>query len=170
MDISLTDLQHTYSGKSTEELLSLHTRGTLTETAYEVLEAELSRRSVAVPPRAGLEKELAAAKESYRRMRLSAHWKGEAPLASAYWLIGVLGFWVAYGVFLLASHLSRVLSAAALVLLLAVMVFAWVSIWRCWNNSSWRGWGYIARAIVVIDVITVVAVAISVIYQVRALD
>jgi hypothetical protein len=169
MEIDLAGLQQTYAGKSTEELLALHGRGTLTDVGYEALEAELRRRSVAVPARVLLAEELAAAEDRYQRMTLSAHWRGEAPLASAYWLIGTLGFWLTYGVFLIASQLARSLAAVAFVVLLVVIAFSWVSIWRCWKNSGWLGWGYIARALVVLNIITLGAVAVSVVYRVRGL-
>jgi hypothetical protein len=44
MGVTLTDLQETYSSRSSEDLLSLHRRGTLTDLAYSALEAELVRR------------------------------------------------------------------------------------------------------------------------------
>jgi hypothetical protein len=40
-------LAETYAGRSDEEMRSLHATGTLTETAYEILERELRSRDVA---------------------------------------------------------------------------------------------------------------------------
>lgn len=49
--VTAGDLKRTYSDKADEELLVLHARGTLTELAYETIEAELTKRGVPVPPR-----------------------------------------------------------------------------------------------------------------------
>jgi hypothetical protein len=51
MEVTLTDLQRTYAGKTDEELLDLHRRGTLTEIAYQAIETELASREMAVPAR-----------------------------------------------------------------------------------------------------------------------
>src|SRR5262245_26470532 len=125
MDVTLTDLQQTYSSRSSEDLLSLHGRGTLTDLAYAALEAELVRRGVAVPPRPAGDAEAAVAEEKFRRTTLAAHWKGEAPLASAYWLIGTLGFWLVYGAFVFASQFFPLIAPVLFVALLAVIVFGW---------------------------------------------
>ncbi len=45
-------LKHTYSAKSDDELLDLHAGPTLTETAYELLEAELQTRGLSFLPAA----------------------------------------------------------------------------------------------------------------------
>jgi len=169
MDVTLANLQQTYSGKSSEELLSLHGRGTLTDLAYNALEGELARRGVGVPPRPEGDAEAAAAQESSRRTTLSAHWRGEAPLASAYWLIGTLGFWLVYGAFVFASQFVPLVAPGLAVVLLAVIVFGWVSIWRCWKNTRWPAWGFIARGLVIIYVLTVVATAVNVLYQIGVL-
>jgi hypothetical protein len=51
MEVTISDLRRAYFTKADEELLLLHKSGTLTETAYEALEAELVRREIPVPPR-----------------------------------------------------------------------------------------------------------------------
>ena len=170
MHVTLADLQRTYSGRSSEDLLSLHGRGTLTDLAYSALEAELVRRGVAVPPRPAGDAEAAAADDKFRRTTLAAHWRGEAPLASAYWLIGTLGFWLVYGAFVFASQFVPIIAPVLLVVLLAVIVFGWVSIWRCWRNTSWPAWGFVARGLVIIYILVVAASAVNVLYQVRALQ
>ena len=97
--------------------------------------------------------------QPYRdNMTLAAHWRGQASLASAYWLVGTLGFWLVYALALGAYRLVPSLAPVAIVAVLAVLVFAWVSIWRCWRNTSWPNWGYIARASVIIYAILVAAV------------
>jgi hypothetical protein len=51
MEVTLSDLQITYAAKTDEELLRLHARGTLTEVAYQAIEAELAKRQITMPPR-----------------------------------------------------------------------------------------------------------------------
>jgi len=158
-------LAETYAGMSEEELRSLHARGTLTALAYEVLERQLRSRGIAVPerPDAGLIE--AQARREHARTTLRGHWRGEAPLASAYWLVGTLGFWVVYGAVILTRMLLPVLMPVAWAVMVAFLVFAWVSIWRCWRNTRWPVWGYVARAIVVMDVVLVFAVAVRLISE-----
>lgn len=143
------ELAETYASKSEEELRSLHALGTLTETAYEVLERELRSRGVAIPERPPLAQVEERARRENERTTLMAHWRGQASLASAYWLLGTLGFCVMYGLLILAYMFVQVLLPVALVLLLAFLIFAWVSIWRCWRNARSPIWGYVARALVV---------------------
>lgn len=52
MEVRLSDLQRGYAAKADEDLLELHARGTLTDLAYQAIEAELASRNIAVPPRA----------------------------------------------------------------------------------------------------------------------
>src|SRR5687767_2137919 len=104
MQASSTALAQTYSGKSDEELCSLHARGTLTAIAYEVLESELRRRGVAIPERPTPEKQTLEATRQHERTTLLGHWKGKASLASAYWLVGKLGFAIFYGLALLIKQ------------------------------------------------------------------
>jgi len=129
---------------------NLHSAGTLTDVAYEVLEAEFQGRGVAIPQRPE-----ASATPQGRPQSLMAHWHGQASLASAYWLIGVLGSVV-------FSTLFNLLGSNPLVLLIFLAwipytVFALVSIWRCAWNTSWKGWGYIARALVILNALYVLA-------------
>lgn len=148
MEIDKSALVQNYSAKSDEELLALHAAGALTETAYEVLEAELTHRGLAIPKRP----ETPAAPPG-RPQSLIAHWEGKASLASAYWLVGVLGSAVFSVFFKLAAH-PAAHSIAGLLIFIAYCpyaIFALVSIWRCAWNSSWRVWGYIARALVVVN-------------------
>ncbi|MBK8533968.1 MAG: hypothetical protein IPL59_01915 [Candidatus Competibacteraceae bacterium] len=51
MEIDKTALAQNYSAQSDDDLLALHEAGALTEMAYEVLEAELAHRGVAIPKR-----------------------------------------------------------------------------------------------------------------------
>ena len=47
MEVTASDLARTYSVKTDEDLLVLHGLGTLTDIAYETLEAELAKRQIA---------------------------------------------------------------------------------------------------------------------------
>ncbi len=152
-------LAETYAGKSDEELSSLHRRGTLTAVAYEVLECELQSRGIDVSARPDSAQVEETARRAHERTTLAGHWQGKAPLASAYWLVGTLGFWVVYGAALLTKTFVPMLMPLAWAAMVAFLVFAWVSIWRCAPNARWRVWGYIARFIVVLDAIVVIVVA-----------
>ena len=158
-------LAETYAEKSEEELRSLHARGTLTPLAYEVLERELRSRGIAVPERSDAAQVEDVARREHARTTLVGHWKGKAPLASAYWLIGTLGFWLVYGAVVLTKMFLPALMPLAWTAMVAFLVFAWVSIWRCWRNTRWPVWGYVARAIVVMDAVLVLAVAIRLISE-----
>lgn len=144
------ELAQKYATKSDDELLDLHSAGTLTDVSYEVLEAELKGRGVPIPQR-----HEASAGTQGRPRSLAAHWHGQASLASAYWLIGVLGnlaFYVLFWPLLIIAY------PLALVIVLAWIpygVFALVSVWRCAWNTSWKGWGYIARATVILNVLII---------------
>jgi len=155
LTIDRNALAENYAGKIDDELLRLHSAGTLTDVAYEALEAELARRSVPIPKRPE-----APVAPKGRPQSLGAHWRGKASLASAYWLIGALGG-------LLFSMLANMLSATPIVLLVFLAwipysVFALVSIWRCAWNTNWNGWGYLARASVLLNGVYVLAVLVGV--------
>ena len=144
MDIDKDALRENFATKSDEELLDLHAAGTLTEIAYGVLDTELAGRSLTIPARPE-----APATPQERPQSLRAHWEGKASLASAYWLIGVVGS-IVFGV------LFKLLASSPAIFLVTIawfpyIIFAMVSIWRCAWNANWRGWGYIARTIVVLN-------------------
>lgn len=160
-------LAEIYSGKSEEELRSLHGRGTLTEVAYEVLEREFRVRGLAVPARPATEQLELEARREHARITLAGHWNGKAPLASAYWLVGTLGSWLVYGAVVLTSYFLPVLMPLAWAGMSAFLIFAWVSIWRCWRNTRWPAWGYVARGMVVMNVFLVLVVAVSLIAEMR---
>jgi hypothetical protein len=164
MEVTLADLQLNYAGKADDELLRLYAAGTLTDIAYEALEAELAKRNVPVPARPAppTETEL---RDYERRMSLAAHWRGQASLASAYWLVGHLGVYMLVALTVLVYKLVPALTPVASLAVLALMVFAWVSIWRCWKNTRWPVWGYIARGMVILYVAQVGAVLVALLVQ-----
>jgi hypothetical protein len=158
-------LAETYAGKSEEELRSLHAMGTLTQVANEALERELQSRGVAVPARPEVAQLEHEARKEHARTTLAGHWKGKAPLASAYWLVGTLGFWLVYGAAVLTKKILPILMPVAWAVMVAFLIFAWVSIWRCWRNTRWPAWGYVARGMVVMNVVLVLVVAIRLISE-----
>ena len=82
-------------------------------------------------------------------------WRGQERLWKVFWLYN----------FLLGSAVIAAIDAVpaeqvVLVIFILVTALAWavwvgVSLWRCAFNSSWRGWGYIARGLVVLSVFLV---------------
>lgn len=169
MLIDRESLAKTYHDKEDAELLAFYSSDTLTELAREVLEQELAKRGITIPN--NLENAVVTSKLSSkpRPQSLRAHWRGQASLASAYWLIGVVGSAI-LGVMVhgleavidapeSASLHTNIQIALGLsytslsILSILYAIFATVSIWRCSWNSDWKGWGYIARFVVVVNAI-----------------
>lgn len=145
MDIDTKELAKNYAELSDEELLRMHASGDLTDMAYTVLETELARRGISIPQRKKILEE--------DTQSLRAHWEGKASLSSAYWLIGVLGNLIFLFVFKVVKIEEwRFLGLVVFLVWLAYFVFATVSIWRCAWNVHWKGWGYIARVIVILNI------------------
>jgi hypothetical protein len=72
-------LADAYAAMSDDELLGLHSSGTLTFPDYYALETEIAGRGLIIPKRPKI----------HWPRSLKAHWKGEASLASAFWGIGL---------------------------------------------------------------------------------
>jgi hypothetical protein len=154
MEIAIDELAQNYAELTNEELLSLHSLGGLTEDAYNALEMELSRRDVSIPERTT--EEAAPLEGGFPSLR--AYWKGKASLASAYWILGFLGNLVLTVIYkLIAVQESSLLNSIFLLISTTYSVFTCISIWRCAWNTSWKGWGYIARAFIAIGAIGAVA-------------
>jgi hypothetical protein len=153
MDLTASETAVRYAPKSNDELLSLHKSGALTDVGYERLESEMTRRAMTIPARSATGEALLAAEETFRRQTLLAHWRGEARLASAYWLVGVVGGWLIGGIVVGTAALAPRFLLLTVALLLIFVVFASVSIWRCAKNTSWIAWGYVARGIVVLNAV-----------------
>ena len=105
--------------------------------------------------------------QSPRRSGIRAGWRGEATLAWVYWgfgfgggllllAIGSFGFLLLLpytaneGQSVLVSPIFRAYLLIFAVIYAAYVVASAVMIWRCSFNVSWRGWGYLARAAVVV--------------------
>ena len=155
MDMTRTELETTYRDKDNDELLKIHKRGTLVELAYEILEEEMSRRSMEVPDRSETPHISTVHYQSLRD-----HWEGRARLVSAFWLLGVLGSLIVIflgGVFdtfyvnnLQNRETQRNLETAIGLVQLTYAIFALVSISRCGLNVNWKGWRNFSRAFVVL--------------------
>ncbi len=84
----------------------------------------------------------------------SRYWNGRAPLWKAFWLVGVLGqVLVLLGIGLASWVLRPILSALliygfAVLALMAMSVFASVSVWRCAVNAKQPPLGGLARVVV----------------------
>jgi hypothetical protein len=161
MGIDIEELAQSYIELSDEELLSLHSLGGLTEDAYNALEMELTRRDVSIPERTT--EETAPLEGGFPSLR--AYWNGKASLASAYWILGFLGNLVLTVIYkLIAVQESSLLNAILLLISATYSVFTCISIWRCAWNTSWKGWGYIARAFIAIGAIGAVVGLFTIIF------
>ena len=89
-------------------------------------------------------------------------WQGKRPLWEAFWVLGgtaLAAAWLAGSLLALALFDPvNVTDRPALTVLLygvffalgsAVLVFAWVAIWRCAENTGHRLWFYLARFLVI---------------------
>jgi len=154
-------LKTNYDATPTEDLVALYDSKALTDVAYDALEEVLSGRGFTFDLRG----DGGAAKSLFERFDgfMGAHWRGERSLASAFWLVGLVGTGLIMAA-TIASDMVFVLFLpvpwflqTVLVMgifgapLTAYLVFAWVSIWRCVWNTPWPVFGYIARFIVVIS-------------------
>jgi hypothetical protein len=161
MGIDIEELAQSYIELSDDELLSLHSSGGLTEVAYNALEMELSRRGVPIPVRTV--EETAPLEGGFPSLR--SYWEGKASLASAYWLLGGLGNLVLTVIYkIIATQESLFLNSIFLLIFTAYSVFTGISIWCCAWNTSWKGWGYIARAFIAIGAIGAVVGLFTIIF------
>ena len=157
-------LAENYRDKSTEELIVLHGQGTLTETAYSVLETELGKRGIASPKRS-------PPKSIEDTQSLRAHWEGRASLASAFWLVGGgANFFfivfldlvsIPFSLGIIPTFSGTTVEITLYVIwccLIAIvpLIFAYVCVWRCSSNTSWRGWSYLARAALILNLPVIV--------------
>lgn len=146
MEIDVVELTKHYAELSDGELLRLEASGELTESAYKVLEKELTKRGIHIPQRG---------KVKIYPQSLLAHWKGKARLSGAFWFLWVLGNFA----FAIATRIvggEELTASGVLVNLiwLPYLVFAAIAVWRCAFNTGWKGWAYLARAFVLINGVT----------------
>jgi len=148
MEITRESLIENYSLKNSEELLTLHSEGNITELAYEALEQILLDRGVTIPLRPLKPADIKSEDP------LREYWRGNRSLARAFWLVGILGSIILALLIkisikplalLFASAFGNGYLASILILLITFcyMLFATVSIWRCAKKS--QIWGWIVR-------------------------
>lgn len=148
MEITRASLQNLYQQTETDELLKLHSQGTLTDLAYHELETELIRRGMIPPPHPIVSDENQQSTHSYD------YWSGKKPLFTAWVMLGVIGHFM---VIIFLVGVAGILSGFELFrgkpfisfIPLPYFVFAWVSIWRCANNTHSKFLFIIARFYVV---------------------
>lgn len=164
MNINRERLSLRYSEMDIGELLELHGQGTLTEEAYALLEKELQNRNEPIPTRLTTE-EVQASQIGF----WEAHWSGKKSLSSAFMLVFVAGNIIVLGIALAASLLfydaigkSNNHFLYSMLLALAIytpyFVFSSVSVWRCSDNVGWKGWGIIAKVIVILWILRYVLI------------
>lgn len=94
-------------------------------------------------------------KNNARRGGAARFWRGEDRLWKAFWLLWVLGWWAVGTIAVLFQNAGGLPSYAGPTVLLLYMIWAGVGVWRCAFNVEWRGWGYIARSVVVLFVVLI---------------
>jgi hypothetical protein len=82
-------------------------------------------------------------------------WAGRERLWKVYWVYGVLA---SVGLLLVLRMLLAVGMPQVLMFAIVAPYQVWlvVSTWRCAFNADWRGWGYIARFLTVVSVLTTI--------------
>ena len=160
MEISASDLAKTYSTKTDDELVDLHGAGGLTEMAYEALENELRNRQIIVPARPVIPVEGNENNANLYKQSLKAHWRGEAPLWSAFWFIWVIGGFCANGLLAITEGMAPTMTFVVFPLVMIFFVFAAVSVWRCAQNTSKFIWKFLARTVVLFGIVQFVSVIV----------
>ena len=101
------------------------------------------------------------------------HWQGKGRLVTAFWLIGVVGQILlslinvlVIALAILVGYYDRESALVGYALLVGTLgtyplwliyaIYASVAIWRCAFNTSWSGWGYLARAWLILVLIVIV--------------
>ncbi len=154
MDVDREALRRTYSEKSDSVLLDLHAAGDLTDVAYEVIEDQLSKRGLDVPPRPE------PTPEEKSRFTVGEFWDGKATLTEAFWGVWVFGGVMAVVAQIVVGNVLLLLTGGSEAVLvvpyagwLAWVAFASVSVWRCAFNTRRKVWGYVVRGIVAVAVL-----------------
>lgn len=152
-----------------DELLHKVQTSALTETADEIAREILLSRGI-TPPAAN---EISQIVDKARRAPhvvfldyLSICFKGQARLASAFWILGFLiaGFWIVTLMALsFASNpiLSTFFELLFITALVAGSTFHLLSIWRCSLNTDMPIWTYAARTYVIFKSSVILAILFS---------
>jgi hypothetical protein len=84
---------------------------------------------------------------------VTSAWNGDTHLWKAFWLYSLMG--LNSGV-LIAGYVFGLVGIpyfAVWIAIAPVAVWAAVSVWRCAFNSRWQGWGYLARAVLIVQLL-----------------
>lgn len=76
------------------------------------------------------------------------YWRGRGPLWKVFWLWGVLGSWILFGIFMLAMRqlgLSLPLFLVAAAIMIPYTGWILTSVWQCAHNVHQYFWSNIAR-------------------------
>jgi hypothetical protein len=129
-----------YASMQTEELVALHSAGTLLDDAYPILELELARRGVAVGPRP------AQMVPPPELTFFAGHWSGAQSASSANLFVAAvvpallaLCLSMAYRLahyLTPESRLVELLPPTFAIAMLGYSAFAAVAIWRCARNEG----------------------------------
>lgn len=87
-------------------------------------------------------------------------WNGRARLWQAFWLVAVLGYWLCVFVMLALLRAAEslglnvvVVTVAASLWFLAIIVFSCVCVWRCAGNTSHEAMTALAKVWVVVSIL-----------------
>jgi len=135
------EVRKTLRRMDSEELLHRIKSWTLTSEAHQIALAELGSRGISknALPSDPIQIDVTPRAPGF----LARCWNGKEPLWKAFWLLGL-------GVIVL--HVPRyiisvpVLALGYALLIVAVHILWWVSIWRCAFRTSHWFWGVAARA------------------------
>ena len=83
-------------------------------------------------------------------------WGGQEKLWKVFWIYGVLFALPFVAAFLIAGKIGTFLLVLVGLIYLIYLVWVYVSMWKCSFNCGWRGWGYIVRVLVVLNVLSMV--------------
>ncbi len=76
------------------------------------------------------------------------YWRGEGPLWRVFWLWGVLGSWILFGLFTLAIRevgLTWPLFSIAAAVMIPYTTWILASVWQCAHNVGNYVWSNVAR-------------------------
>jgi len=90
---------------------------------------------------------------------LRRHWEGKARLYRAFWFVGILPS-VSFNFLYALAGDNLVLIGVISLFSVPWTFFALVSIWRCAWNVGWLGWGYVARILVVVNIISALLILV----------
>ncbi len=133
MEVNKESLIQKYSETDSDELLSLHQAGTLSDIGYIAIESVLAERKINIPTRpvqySGLDTEDLTTK----------FWRGKKSLALSFWLISIIGSIFIIIIAFIISSIVPTRGAKFLVnssITYPYFVFATVVLWRSSRNYS----------------------------------